>query len=158
MIIETTRQTKKFVCSSTFFPDSFFSIKVNMLKTSLMINYRPISIFPSYPKYLKGLCIDYINISQNTTYYTVSSLETMRKPNEKTIIWSKRWKKYSIYECNFNVHSTLIQTFKQHSHSSSLHVIKKFFLSTRSVLNLLLSDIIFQFFVLLIVTPGLLLQ
>ena len=54
-----------------------------MLKTSLMINYRPISIFPSYPKYLKGLCIDYINISQNTTYYTVSSLETMRKPNEK---------------------------------------------------------------------------
>ena len=40
--------------------------------------------------------------------------------------------------------------YSQHSHSSSLHVIKKFFLSTRSVLNLLLSDIMFRYFVLLV--------
>ena len=40
--------------------------------------------------------------------------------------------------------------YSQNSHLSSLHVIKKFFLSTRSVLNLLLSDVMFQYFVLLV--------
>ena len=40
--------------------------------------------FHAFQKCLKGLCIiEYINMSLKTTYYTVSRLETTKKPIEK---------------------------------------------------------------------------